>query len=78
MKLYVSQDGAQFYCSKAANHPGFDLETGEASEDSVVVSYPHPVRDFDMPAARKAREWFLKQCVAQGLTPERGVKIVFD
>jgi len=42
-----SQDGADFY-----------LNEGETLV--AVVTYPQGVRDFDLPAAQRACEWFKK------------------
>ena len=44
MKRFL-QDGGQFY---------------DESTDKLIADYPGKVRDFDIPAARKAREWFLE------------------
>lgn len=41
------QDGADFYLKEGASLV-------------AVVTYPDKVRDFDLEAAKKAREWFLK------------------
>lgn len=46
-EYHAQQDGADFYLN-------------EGSALIAVVTYPDGVRDFDMNAAVKAREWFTK------------------
>lgn len=49
-KLYVYQDGADFYLH---SRPEMTAETFIRTETA-----PFKVGDFDLDAARKAREWF--------------------
>lgn len=52
MKLYVQQDGADFYI----------YLTPACNQLHATRSAPFKVSDFDMEAANRARIWFLQLC----------------
>lgn len=53
--IYVIQDGADFYVYK-----------DRACEDLLMTrTSPFPVLDHDIPAAEKARKWFIGLCSSQ-------------
>lgn len=62
-QIYFEQDGSNFYLygSKHAAECGDSLET---------VTAPYRVKDSDMEAANKAREWFIADyCTKRGIIP---------
>lgn len=63
--VYVSQDGATFFCT--AERDDYLVE-----QDAMIITYPARVTDFDMLAAKRAREWFQRHC------REHGIRPVFD
>jgi len=64
-KIYVSQDGADFYCTP---HARFEDEERGAPDDTVVITSPTKVSDFDLVGAKAARAWFLGHCARHGIT----------
>ena len=54
--MYVTQDGKDFYCHRAE----------DMSDSATVWSAPFAVRDFDLPAANRARERFMQQAEFAG------------
>lgn len=67
IQQYAYQDGRQFYVFASEADA---KSTREDKHELYILEYPWRVQDFDMQAAKQARQWALD------LSQERGIELV--